>query len=76
MSFLCFQAYEIKIFRAIPIEIYEPKSSLEVLAILIAFVIIIIYKIIIAPEKINPSSSPITEKIKSVVLGYKYPSCV
>lgn len=25
---------------------------------------------------INPNSSPITEYIKSVVLGYKYPKCV
>ena len=28
------------------------------------------------PATINPISSPITAKIKSVVLGYKKPNCV
>jgi hypothetical protein len=34
------------------------------------------YTTIILPDIINPISSPITEKIKSVVLGDKYPNCV
>ena len=30
----------------------------------------------LAAENIKPNSSPITENIKSVVFGYKYPNCV
>ena len=44
------------------------------IATLIAFVTKIIYKIITVAPPINPSSSPITANIKSVVFGYKYPS--
>ena len=76
LSFLYFLSYEIKIFRAIPIAIYEPKSFFAVFATLIDLVIIITYKTTTAAENINPNSSPITENIKSVVLGYKYPNCV
>ena len=35
-----------------------------------------IYIIIIPAQVINPISSPITAKIKSVVFGYKNPKCV
>ena len=71
LSSQCFLTYEIKIFRAIPVAIYDPKSFFAVFATFNALVIIITYKTTIAPEKINPNSSPITENIKSVVLGYK-----
>ena len=76
LSFQYFLTCGIKIFRATPIAIYEPKSSLAVFAMLIALVINITYIIIIALHTIKPISSPITEKIKSVVLGYKKPKCV
>jgi len=62
-----------QIVRAIPIAIYAPSLSIAFLAILIAPKIKTRYKTIIAPATINPISSPITAKIKSVVLGYKYP---
>ena len=53
-----------------------PQNSFAVFATYTAFVINITYKIITAPATINPISSPITENIKSVVLGYKKPNCV
>ena len=65
-----------KILRAIPIAIYEPKSSFAVFATYIAFVTKITYSIITPAETINPISSAISEKIKSVVFGYKKPNCV
>ena len=61
---------------AIPAAINEPVLSLAVLAIYKALVTSITYIITIAPDTIKPISSLITEKIKSVVLGYKNPSCV
>jgi len=51
--------------------IYEPKSSFAVFAILMDLVINNIYTIITMAATRNPSSSPITAKIKSVVFGYK-----
>ena len=73
MSFLYFLQRGIKVFRTIPIAIYEPKSSLVVFATLIAFVINTTYIITTKQHAINPASSPITGNIKSVVFGYKNP---
>ena len=61
---------------AIPIALHEPVLLVAVFAIFIAFVINTIYTITIARQVIKRNSSRITEKIKSVVLGYKKPNCV
>lgn len=76
MSFQYFLVHEKTIFRVNPITKYEPKSSWAVFATCIHFEISITYIITIQLQIINPNSSPITEYIKSVVLGYKYPKCV
>ena len=61
---------------AIPVAISEPNSSGAVFAILSALVINITYITTIPAVTTNPSSSPITEKIKSVDFGYKNPNWV
>lgn len=76
LSYQCFLVYEKIIFRVNPITKYEPKLSGAVFATCIHFEINSTYIITITLHTIKPNSSPITEKIKSVVLGYRYPKCV